>query len=158
VTTAKNLMRPVWALGVSLLVMTAGCGQSEEPVTTGALPSDYDAPAGGSADQSAALAQSYTNQIDQYVSQVESLASKAKSVGDEKLDGLIDSINDELAKAQKKVDELKSAKESAVAKIEEDLDAITGEIGELYQQAMARLAEVQAGANLPEGIKLPGGG
>jgi Sec-independent protein translocase protein TatA len=164
-------LRTILILSLSALLL-AGCSKTEETEPTTAVPGPGAGPTMGENAASAvgdmmegakekarealsALKDEYTEQLQTDQSKIDALKETAKSFGDEKLNGLLGSLDDQLAAARDKIDEIQNADEGSIEVIRGELDGLMNKIADLYKQAMDRVKELQGGT--PEMPEVPGG-
>jgi PBP1b-binding outer membrane lipoprotein LpoB len=165
-------LRTILIVCLSALLL-AGCSKKEEAEPTTPAPGPQAGPTMGEEAGSAVgqmvegakekaqealsdLKDEYTEQLQAHQSKIDALKATAKAFSDEKLDGLLESLDGKLAAAREKIGEMTSADEGAVEAMKTEMKDLMGEISKLYEQAMDRVKELQ-GSNMPEMPKVPGG-
>lgn len=142
-----------------VLLVATGCSKQEgaagDAAATGNL--GKDAPQGGlgsdlgskmseaSSAASQKLADSFSTQLQQQQTQVDSLTQSAKQYADPKLNGLLSQLDTDLKSATAKVAELKSAGADSAKAIQSDLQDMMSQITDLVDEAKGRLAELSKG-------------
>ncbi|MCC7147520.1 MAG: hypothetical protein IT443_13855 [Phycisphaeraceae bacterium] len=160
----KNLT-VVWC--VAAVLMLTGCGKEEEkaPAASGA----GNAPAQNmaqklmgdvsdkAADLTAQLTEQFNKQLTERESQIKSLKAAAEGKANDELKKIISQLDDKVAAAKGKVEELKSAGKDHVDAIKAEITKMIGEIQTLYQDGMTKLNALKA-AEVTEGAKTSTGG
>ena len=163
-------LRTILITGLCAALLTA-CGKKEEAEPTAMPPGPQAGPAMseegesalGSAAQAAkekarealaAFKTEYAEQLETHQSKVDALKATAKALSDDKLTGLLGSLDGKLAAARTKLGDMTSADEGAAEAMKKEIKDLMAEIPKLYEQAMARFNELK-GAKMPE---TPGAG
>ena len=134
----------------SLSLIIWGCDKSDSGSVK--LPTgDEIKAAADSAQQSAStLVIDAQQQLNQGVSNsqqmYEKLKAEAAQFNDEKLKSLMSTLQGKLETAKAEVAKLKGANESTIKSIQSDVNAALAEVKSLYDQALARIAELRSGA------------
>ena len=154
-----NSTHRISATALLCIAVLCGCGKDDSKKTAGS-PSGAVGPSGGdaakaksgiesamgSAHESAQKAaetirQELAKQLDDQESKIDELKTKAASVTDQKLKGLLDAIDAKLDQARAKLDELRNASGSPDA-TKNELTQLVADVKTLYDQATQRLHEV----------------
>ena len=96
-----------------------------------------------------ATSQGFSLRLNEQQRQLATLQSTARTAGDERLNQLIAELDEKLALARSKLNDMKKAEEGRVPGAQRELKGIMTEAQELIVQAMARTGELTD--------KLPGG-
>ena len=150
-TTRTTVLVATLVLAPALV--PAGCGSDGSadagagtPSEMGAVGSDFGSQLGGVVDKAKGdLAKNYSEQVKQQQSQLETLKASAKSYGDQQLDAAIQQVETVLNQLAGKVDDIKNADEGSAAALQKEIEKLVGQAGELFQQAQARLTQLQKG-------------
>ncbi len=98
----------------------------------------------------------YASQVDKEQGKVDALKATAQALTDDKLAGLFGSLDDKLASARAKLADLSGAEEGPAAALQTEIKSLLTEIPAIYDQAMARIAQLnEAGGGLLGGIETP---
>ena len=114
-----------------------------------------DAAADLAGDAMADMRKQYAAQLEDEQSKVSALKSTAQTFADDKLNGLLGNLDGQLLAAREKLNALANADEGSSVALLDELKTIMGKVGAYYEQATARLSELQAGgvdvpADVPE--------
>jgi hypothetical protein len=145
------LQMPVRVLAAGMLMSLASCDKQETDTGgTGKLPSaDSIKSATQSAQQSAnellagakkQLNQGLANSQEMY----DKLKTEAAQFDDEKLKGIMANLQAKLDSAKSEIARLKDANEATIKSIQNDVNAALAEVKKLYDEALARIAELRA--------------
>lgn len=142
----------ILAAAALLAAGPAACSKQEEAAPPsassggGVMPTDVGSKIGSAAGQAvSALADNYADEIKQQQSQVDALKTSAQTYADDKINGLITSIQSKLEAAQGKLNEIKTADQGSAQALGQEIQTLLGEAKKLYDQATARLAELKKG-------------
>ena len=140
---------------VSLLAAGAGCAKQESgtvPAVTGdkgktAVPGTLGSDLGKAAGQAAAqareqIASGFSTQLQQQQQQAQALRTDAKQYADQQLDGLLKNLEEKLAAASDKLNQIRNAEEGSAKSLQAEIQKLLGEAGDLYKQAKDRLAQL----------------
>jgi hypothetical protein len=163
-------LRTILITGLCAALLTA-CGKQEEAESTATPPGPQAGPAMGEEAESAlgaaaeaakekaqealaAFKREYAAQLETQQSKVDALKATAQALSDDKLSGLLGSLDEKLAAARTKIGDITSADEGAAEAMKKEITDLMAEIPKLYEQAMARFNELK-GVQMPE---TPGAG
>ena len=166
-------LRTILITGLCAALLTA-CGKKEEVEPTAMPPGPQAGPAmaeeaesalGSAAEAAkekaqealAAFKTEYAAQLETHQSKVDALKATAKALSDDKLTGLLGSLDGKLAAARTKLGDITGADEGAAEAMKKEITDLMAEIPQLYEQAMARFNELK-GAEMPEMPETPGAG
>jgi predicted nucleic acid-binding Zn-ribbon protein len=139
--------------GAALSMLIAACDTSDSDSAGGAkLPSsDSIKSATESAQQSASALissaqQQLSNSLANSQEMYEKLKSEAAQFNDEKLKSIMAALQGKLDTARANIAKLKDANQVTMEAIQNDVNAALAEVKTLYDQALARIAELRSGA------------
>lgn len=140
--------RLIGAIATTLLL--CGCG-GEDGNGDAAMPGDFgslqSAMSEAASEAIGAAKKEYTNQLETEQSKADAAKATAKTLSDEQLDKLIYRLDTLLANAQRKLENLSKVDEGAAKTLQGELAELMIEIPTLYDQAMARIDELNGSSN-----------
>ena len=140
--------RLIGAIATTLLL--CGCG-GEDGNGDAAMPGDFgslqSAMSEAASEAIEAAKKEYTNQLETEQSKVDAAKATAKTLSDEQLDKLIYRLDTLLANAHRKLENLSKVDEGTAKTLQGVLAELMIEIPTLYDQAMARIDELNGSSN-----------
>lgn len=140
--------RLIGAIATTLLL--CGCG-GEDGNGDAAMPGDFgslqSAMSEAASEAIGAAKKEYTNQLETEQSKVDAAKATAKTLSDEQLDKLIYRLDTLLANAHRKLENLSKVDEGTAKTLQGELAELMIEIPTLYDQAVARIDELNGSSN-----------
>ena len=141
--------RLIGAIATTLLL--CGCGGEDGNGDAAAMPGDFGSLQSAMSEAASkaigAAKKEYTNQLETEQSKVDAAKATAKTLSDEQLDKLIYRLDTLLANAQRKLENLSKVDEGTAKTLQGELAELMIEIPTLYDQAMARIDELNGSSN-----------
>ena len=141
--------RLIGAIATTLLL--CGCGGEDGNGDAASMPGDFgslqSAMSEAASEAIEAAKKEYTNQLETEQSKVDAAKATAKTLSDEQLDKLIYRLDTLLANAHRKLENLSKVDEGTAKTLQGELAELMIEIPTLYDQAVARIDELNGSSN-----------